>query len=305
MMKVASELSDFLNKANELIRLDQEQGIVMTPKLARSNLANLAKFSPEKETVAAIIDRRLELSDREIPVRIYRPDTDKTLPALIYFHGGGHMCGSIEIYDGIARRLANSTTHIVISVDYRLAPEFPFPCGQQDCLAVTEHLNRVLDDIPYHDDKLVLAGDSAGGALAVSVARETQQPIKKLVLIYPSLDYTFHSDSYQRFAQGYLLETSRIHWYFDQYFNESVDRVKDSPLFFTGLESLPDTLIIAAGLDPLVDEGKKFHDKLTALGINSQYHLEPDLIHAFMNLGALIPKHIQRVTERISTFINE
>ena len=307
MNKVAAEYKAFLEKVNALTAKQRQQGIQPTPEQARTALDAIGQLSLPKVGVSRITDSSLRLIDREIPIRIYDydPESTATKPVLVFFHGGGHMCGSIELYDGISRRLAQSSGHRVVSVEYRLAPEHPYPCGLEDCLAVVDHLSDVLEDVQADQENLILAGDSAGGALAVTVAWQRAYRISSLILIYPSLDYTFSTPSYERFASGYLLETEKIRWYFDQYFQHNENRKTASPLFFPDLDRMPRTLIIAAELDPLVDDGKMFCNQLKRADVACEYHQGAGLIHCFLNLEVLNPPVIQQTYEIIANFLKK
>ncbi len=306
MNKVANEYQEFLDKANAFIEKQKIAGIEPTPELARAGLDAIAQLSLPKVEINTIINASVTLSDRKIPVRIYDPEPEQEKSILVFMHGGGHMCGSIDLYDGITRRLANTTRHLVVSIGYRLAPEFPYPCGLDDCQQVIDHLEMLLNGFQVDLGSISLVGDSAGGALATTIAWQDQtHTFSSLILIYPSLDYTFSTPSYKTLATGYLLETEKIHWYFDQYFKEGADRKKASPLFFPDLDHMPGTLILAAAFDPLVDEGKCFHQKLLAAGVESEYHEGTDLIHCFLNLETLNPDLIDQTYKTISDFLKK
>ena len=306
MKKVAAEYQGFLEKANAFAEKIKLSGIAPTPEQARAGLDAIGQMSLPNVEVNIITDLTVVLPDRQIPVRIYDPQPDHQKPILIFIHGGGHMAGSINLYDGITRRLADSTGHIVVSVDYRLAPEFPYPCGLDDCQAVVDHVDVLLKDFQVDLSNISLVGDSAGGALATTIAYQDQtNKFSSLILIYPSLDYTFSMQSYETLATGYLLETEKIVWYFDQYFSAEENRKSASPLFFPELVHMPKTLTLAAAFDPLVDEGKFFHEKLIAAGVESEYHAGDDLIHCFLNLEALNPDLIDQTYKTISDFLKK
>ena len=306
MKKVAAEYQDFLEKANAFAEKIKLSGIDPTPEQARAGLDAIGQMSLPNVEVNKIADSTVVLPDRQIPVRIYDPQPDRKKPILIFIHGGGHMAGSINLYDGITRRLADSTGHLVVSIDYRLAPEFPYPGGLDDCQAVVDHLDVLLKDFQVDLDNISLVGDSAGGALASTIAyQDYTNTFSGLILIYPSLDYTFSTSSYKTLATGYLLETEKIAWYFDQYFSAGEDRKNTSPLFFPDLDHLPKTLTLAAAFDPLVEEGKLFHEKLIAAGVESDYHAGDDLIHCFLNLEVLNPDLIDQTYKTVSNFLNK
>jgi len=286
----------------------QIDGLEWSVEFARSSLEALGKFAQEPQIVSKIKDTIVCTDEYDIPVRIYQPiNNNDCYPVMIYFHGGGHMCGSIAIYDKICRRMANETGHIVISVDYRLSPEFMYPAGLNDCLTVVQNIESLLEDFNVDLQRLVLAGDSAGGNNAASVVYQMHLSgdirISKLLLIYPELDLMMSSDSYHRYAHGFLLETVKIKWFFDHYIDEVNDRQRISPLYFPKKELFPETMIVAAGLDPLVDEGRIFCEQLNSSGGYCEYLIEPDLIHAFFTLDKLIPLQIERVYRKINNFL--
>lgn len=304
---VGSEYQAFLDKANVFIDAQKTYGFFQTPFQARMGLDSITSFYLPELEVAQVVDTALVLHDREIPVRIYDPDPEQVKPVIVFMHGGGHMCGSVDLYDAVTRRLTAHTGQLVLSIDYRLAPEFPYPCGLNDCQVVVEHLDILLEGHHVDLEQITLAGDSAGGALACSVAwKTTGVKIHRLLMIYPSLDYTFSTPSYKTLDTGYLLETEKIRWSFNQYFDrytEDADRKKASPLFFSELKHLPKTLIIAAQLDPLIDEGKLFHQRLLDAGIDSEHVEHEGVIHCFLNLEKLNPTLIDETYERIAAFV--
>lgn len=308
MNQVAREYLNFLEKANQYLRQRESENIPLTPQLARDGLEALGQFALPKLSVELITDTVVAGNDNTIPVRIYDPHPAITKPVLVFFHGGGHMCGSIELNDAIARRLAMSTDHLVVSVGYRLTPEFPYPHGLNDCRSVVEHLPGLLGNYNVDLEKITLCGDSAGGALATTVAwhchKNKTVQITSLVLIYPSLDYTFSTPSYQTYRKGFLLETDKIRWYFDQYFQNNEDRRLASPLFFPDLDIMPSTLILAAGCDPLVSEGELFYKNLQTAGVRTEYHHGSELIHCFLNLETLNPDLIEVIYQTIAKFIS-
>ena len=304
MKKVAAEYQGFLDKANAFAEQLKLSGITPTPEQARAGLDAIGQMSLPKVEIDKVIGSAVVLPDRKIPVRIYDPRPDIQKPVLVFIHGGGHMCGSVELYDGITRRLADTTEHLIVSIDYRLAPEFPYPCGLDDCLAVTGHLDVLLKDFQVDLDNISLVGDSAGGALASTIAyQDKTNKFSGLILIYPSLDYTLSTPSYETLATSYLLETEKIVWYFNQYFSAGEDRKNASPLFFPDLDQMPKTLTLAAAFDPLVDEGKLFHEKLINAGVESEYHEGKNLIHCFLNLEVLNPNLIDQSYKTMSDFL--
>ena len=195
---------------------------------------------------------------------------------------------------------------IVISVDYRLAPEHPYPDGLDDCKYILTNYKEVLVDFKFKDE-IIITGDSAGGAICSSLSMFSQSDsnlkIDKQILIYPCVDYTMNSDSYKENGEGFLLEASKVEWYFENYFQNNEDRVKASPLHGDITASLPKTLILTAGCDPLRDEGIAYAGALTSAGVAVTHYQYDDMIHAFMNLEDLIQEECADLYQRIGDFI--
>lgn len=302
-------LATWLDQLNRLIADQKAQGIEATPAMVRDSLAGLtATFVTERPALDKVIDITIDDAGRQIPVRLYDPAPGADKPACLFFHGGGHMAGSVEVYDPIARKLAHHTGQLVVSVDYRLSPETPYPGGLADCLAVTRNLWEAL---AHHQIEvrrsLTLIGDSGGGTFAAAVAarlaEEGDQTLARLVLIYPSLDYTLSFPSIKDNGQGYLLEEARIRWYFDHYFQHGEDRRAASPLWAPVPASLPATLVITAGYCPLRDEGVAYAQRLQEAGIPCQLYPVPEAIHAYLNLENLVPDLCLQTYQRIANFL--
>lgn len=302
-------LAAWLEQLNQLIADQKAQGIEATAAMVRDSLAGLtATFVTERPAVDRVIDITVSNADRPIPVRLYDPVPSVAKPVCLFFHGGGHMAGSVEVYDPIARKLAQYTGQLVVSVDYRLAPETPYPGGLDDCLAVTRTLWETLARHGVAAERSVtLIGDSGGGTFAATVAARLADnesvAIHRLVLIYPSLDYTLSFPSILGNGQGFLLEQARIGWYFDHYFQHGEDRRQASPLWAPLPARMPATLVIAAGYCPLRDEGVAFAGRLQEAGIPCQLHEEHGAIHAYLNLENLVPDTCQRTYQRIADFL--
>ncbi|CAM2967817.1 alpha/beta hydrolase [Legionella steigerwaltii] len=264
-------------------------------------------FALPKLFVPLISNLKLQLADREIATRIYHPAPQKKAPLIIYFHGGGHLSGSIETHDALCRRIAVSSQCIVLSVGYRLAPEFPYPAGLQDCIAVFAQKAELLKEFQVNTDHVFLAGDSAGGNLALSVCHQMKErgdnTIKGLVLIYPSVDFSMNYDSYQRNGEGFLLTREKIKWYFDNYFRNGGDRIQASPIYFKHLELLPPCYIAAAEYDPLFDEAHAFAKKIKNLGVSVTLEEFKGMIHVFAQLELFVPDQVFRLIASVGHFI--
>jgi len=284
------ELATWLQGFNQLLAELEREGFVDTPQTAREGLAGLtAQLVSDSPQVASVIDAYAEGPAGPIPLRIYRSDPDTASPLLVYLHGGGHMAGSVEVYDPICRKLALATGRIVVSVDYRLAPEHPYPAGLDDAEAT---LRQVFDLLQSRgigfQHRLALAGDSGGGAMTATLAHHLQADpdvdIEHQVLIYPSLDYTMNHASMEENGRGYLLHADKIRWYFDQYLQGGEDRKAVSPLHMESTSALPATLLVTAGYDPLRDEGLAYLQRLNEAGVAYQHLHFDDQMHAFLNM---------------------
>ncbi|PSW15442.1 alpha/beta hydrolase [Photobacterium rosenbergii] len=305
MADMPTSLKTWLKSFNDALDQANLLAIPPTPEMARLGLATITQQLVVSEVeISCIIDTHV--NGTSIPCRIYHPTPNETLPVLIFFHGGGHMCGSVEVYDPISRRLAFHSQHIVVAIDYRLAPEYPYPKGLVDCIMSLEEINRTLEqlDLPFQQ-AVSIAGDSAGGALAATLAQRNPEKVNHLALIYPSLDYTFSSDSLVDYREGYLLETAKMQWYFDQYFQQGEDRRDASPLFSALPSNHPETIVITAGFDPLQDEGKRYVERLQVLGIPTEHHHFENMTHAFLNLEDLVPPNCEQTYRYIANFLNQ
>ena len=228
---------------------------------------------------------------------IFRPRTfraGEALPALVYLHGGGWSLGSLATYEPFCRQLANASNMIVIWVEYRLAPEHPFPAAYDDTLAAWRWIQKNVGEIGADPARLALGGDSAGGNLAAAAILALRQDGDVLpwrqILLYPCLDLSASLASHRRLAHGYLLTAERYAWYRANYLNGAhPDDVRLSPLFADDLSGLPPTLILYAGFDPLCDEAAAFAIKLTLAGVAVETLYFADMVHGFLTLGGAIP----------------
>ncbi len=302
-------LQQWLNQYNETLAHWQAQGNILTPAIARESMATMTgAFVTDIQEMSFARDETIHNGDHLVPVRIYHPDQSSSLKAAVFFHGGGHMSGSVEVYDLICRKIARSANRVVIAVEYRLAPEHPYPAGIEDGAAVVDGCLGLLERLDVgHLPRLALIGDSAGGAMSATLAHRFQNAgepeIDKLVLIYPSLDYSLSSPSTDRFGSGYLLEKEKIEWYFDNYFSKNEARIEASPLFMEITESFPETMVITAGLCPLCDEGGRYVQRLKEHGIRTRHIHFEELLHAFLNLENLVPDQCRTCYHELGEFL--
>jgi acetyl esterase/lipase len=312
MTQVSPELRQWLDQFNPMMADLLAKGFKATPTNAREGLAALTfGLVTERPEIPWVQDDLVATSAAacSVPVRIYHPAPEAELPVLIYYHGGGHMAGSVTVYDPICRKLALAARHIVVSVDYRLAPECPYPAGLTDAVQVAKNLWATLDGRRLnYQRRLAIAGDSGGGALCASLAHLAQYDagvdIRRQALIYPSLDYTMSQPSVEENGTGYLLEKERIAWYFDNYFQHCENRKSASPLFMEFSAALPETLVVTAQFCPLRDEGAAYVAKVKATGPYVEHLHLGDMIHAFMNMENLAKTACATVYRRIAEFLN-
>lgn len=312
MNTVLPSVQNFLDVLNQQITPAlRAQGFKANAINAREGLARLTeKFVTHQVAVARIQDDVVcpAGSGYAVPVRIYHPEPDTALPVLVYFHGGGGMCGSVTVYDGINRRLAQHTRHIVVAPEYRLAPENPYPAGQQDALTTVRGVRELLrhNAMPFVD-RLAIGGDSAGGGLSSVVALQAQSDatldIAAQVLIYPSVDFCMDTESVRLFGENHLLTAERMRWYFAHYFQHGEDYCAASSLYGDISVRHPSTLVLTAGFDPLRDEGRAYADRLQAAGVASQYHNFERLIHAFLNLEDLCAPECEQAYRMVAQFL--
>ena len=310
MRRLDPQLEGLLKKSNALVATLVAGGYKPTPISAREALAGLTWTCVKNiPAVAWVQDDYVDTPGYRVPVRIYHPEPEKALPVLAYFHGGGHMAGSVSVYDPICRKLALATHHIVVAPEYRLAPECPYPAGVTDAWGVVKHLWRTLDDRKLRYQRLLsIGGDSGGGAMTATVTGRAQfdasLDIRRQVMIYPSLDYTLSFPSIEENGTGYLLEKERVAWYFDAYFQHGEDRKAASPLFWEFTPRLPETMIVTAEFCPLRDEGVAYVEKARAAGVQVRHLHMPDMIHAFINMEDLVPEACSTMYRAIGEFLN-
>jgi acetyl esterase len=250
---------------------------------------------PPKPAIAVTYELSIPSDYGPIPARFYRASKDKVpCPLLVFFHGGGFMLGSLELYDTSCRSLAIKGNCAVMSVGYRLAPETQFPGAVLDSYAATRWCAERAGLLGIDPARVAVGGDSAGGNLAAVVAQMAQDSrefaLAFQALIYPMADMSQASPSYERNASGHMLTTAALHWFMDNYVPDHVDR-KDpraSPMLRENLAGLPPALVIAAQFDPLVDECEAYAARLEQAGVATRYVCFPGMIHPFFTLGGVI-----------------
>lgn len=253
----------------------------------RDRFRELAALMGESLPVHAVEDLSAAVDDgHRVPVRLYRPTGADGLPVLVYLHGGGWILGDIHTVDAVSRRLAVTTGYAVAAVDYRLAPEHPFPVPLDDCYTAVSWLADNAETLGLDAGRMVVCGDSAGGHLTLGVtarARDEHGPrIGGQVLIYPVVDDDTQTDSYRENGAGYFLTSEALAAMWSLFAPESVrEHPYVTPLRHGSFGGLPPTLVITAGYDPLRSEGEELVRRLEHAGVPVSHKAYPGQIHAF------------------------
>ncbi|WP_204010121.1 alpha/beta hydrolase [Sphaerimonospora thailandensis] len=270
----------------------------MTGAEARAVVAARRVPVDNLDDVRSAEDRTIDTDDGPLRLRIYHPHDEggAPLPVIVFFHGGGFVFCDLDSHDGFCRRMSRHTRSVVVSVDYRLAPEHRAPAAARDAYAAVKWVADNAAELGADSGRIVTAGDSAGGNLAAVVCLMARDlggpPIAAQVLIYPVVEPSFDSDSYRRYATGYFNTRAAMEWYWQQYLGgdavpEPAHQV--APLRAADHAGLPPAVIVTAGLDPLCDEGRDYAAALTRSGVPVIHRHYPGLFHGFLTIAALGP----------------
>jgi len=239
----------------------------------------------------------VEVNSEKIPVRIYTPEDGDKFPIIIYSHGGSWISGNLDTHDNVCRKLSQNTKAIVISVDYRLAPENHFPAGLNDVYNVLQWTNKNAKSIDGDESHIAIAGDSAGGNLSAAVclmAKDKNGPrIACQVLIYPSTNiYELNTKSWSDFSNDFNISKEEMEKYISLYVPQKEDRKNPyaSPLLAKQFNQLTDTLVITAEIDPLRDEGEAYDNKLKETGIQTEVIRFNGVTHGFITMDKITDK---------------
>lgn len=247
---------------------------------------------PSTIQLESVSDIKIPTPKGEVPLRIYIPNKDKSLPVFISMHGGGWVFGSLNTHDSFCRSVAKQANTIVVSIDYRLAPEYKYPAGLNDCYAAALWTIRFIQEWGGKPDCISIGGISAGANLAAAVVLRLKQeqlfPFQKQVLVVPVVQRNFETSSYKKYATGYYLSKKLMEWFWEMYIDTDEDAMKPTASLLNALDvsKLPPTLFALAEFDPLYDEGLAYAEKLKASDVPVTIYNYPT-IHGFTSIEEL------------------
>lgn len=271
----------------------------MTGAEARATISARFVAPAQPEPVADVTNHRVRVDAGAITVRVYRPAADGPLPAVVYAHGGGFVFCNLDSHDGLCRNLANLIPAVIVSVDYRLAPEHRWPTAAEDVYSVVTWVADNAATLGADTSRIAVGGDSAGGNLAAvttMMARDRGGPaLAAQLLLYPVITADFGTESYRLFGAGFYNPRQALQWYWDQYVPELADRENPyaSPLHGTHA-GLPPAVVVIAGHDPLRDEGMGYAAALEGAGVPTTRCVFEGGIHGFMTMPMLDIAHRAR-----------
>ena len=282
----------------------------MEPAELKAMLAQMPETEIELPQISKKEDQQIKVSDGStIRVRIYTPEGEGPFPIIVYYHGGGWVLGAVEKFDTGCIHLANKTKRIVVSVDYRLAPEYKFPVPLQDAYDAFKWVSENAFSFNGEANDIVVAGDSAGGNLATVTsiwAKEKNGPaISAQLLIYPVTNLDFTTPSYNEFEEGFMLDRDLMKW-FGKHYVQDISQFKDpsiAPLLQDDLSNLPPALIVTAEFDVLRDEGQAYAKRLTEAGNVVKEVFKEGLIHGYFSNAPIFTLETEETVTEIAEFL--
>ncbi len=279
-----------------------------TPEAGREQYLLLSSArSPEQVVpVAATEDTTVPGAEGDLRARVYRPEGEGPFPTVAFFHGGGWVIGDLETHDTTVRSICRGSRAVVVAVDYRLAPEHPFPAAAEDAVAAARWIAAHLDELGG-DDRLAVAGDSAGGNLAAVVAQQLTAegtPLVGQFLVYPAVDALGEYPSRTENGRGYFLEQPTMDWFYGHYAGawDDAEDPRLSPLHAADLSGLPPAVVVTAKYDPLRDEGEAYAEALRVAGVPVEVTRYDGMIHGFFAMGAASPAAQAAIGESCARF---
>mgnify|MGYP005849510803 CR=1 FL=1 len=289
---------------DQLAALNLPPNDKVTPAEARQNMLVRSRLLlGEQIPLARVAEITLPGPAGPLAARHYTPPGEPPFPVVVYFHGGGWVIGNLDTHDHVCRALAKESGCVVVSVDYRLAPEHRFPAAAEDAYAATSWVAANGATLGVDPARLAVAGDSAGGNLAAVVslmARDRGGPrLAMQVLWYPVIDCQFEAPSYRENAEGYLLSRADMMWFWEQYLPEAAGRrhTYASPIHAADLRGLPPALVVTAEYDPLRDEGRAYAARLAQADVPTTFSDYPGLVHGFISRFYVLEQGRQALAE--------
>lgn len=256
----------------------------------------LLRWAAQGPGLGRVADLMVDGPYRPIPVRLYEPfGSTAPGPVIVFCHGSGFVLGNLDTHDWLARSLAKTSQAVVVSVDYLLAPEHPFPAALDECFAVLRWVASGGAGGAADPGRIALAGDSAGGAIVSGVsmtARDLGGPsLSAQLLMYPVCGHELNTPSWDRYGHGYFLDQPTMRWFWSQYLSRPQDAEdpRAVPLAARDLRGMPPTVLLTAGCDPLKDEGLRLAERLSGAGVQARSFDYPGAIHGFMTMSAVSP----------------
>ena len=287
---------------SELAALGRPPLYELSVKDARVAAEDMRALAGEPIEVGSVRDTTIPVEGDEIGARVYTPQGAGPHPVVMFFHGGGWVICSLDTHDNVARAICRDAEAVVVSVDYRMAPEHRYPTAAHDCFAATRWVADNAASLGADASRLAVCGDSAGGNLSAVVsqmARDDGGPrIRYVALIYPAVDMTRTGGSLDENASGYFLETAGMHWFMNHYLSEAErEETMASPLLHEDLSRLPDCFIATCEYDPLRDEAEAYGDALRANGVHVETKRYDGMIHGAATLTGVLDGGRRLVSE--------
>ena len=274
-----------------------------TQEPAEARALRASRPRPAGPDVAAVEDLSVPGPDGAIPIRVFTPAGRGPFPVLVWFHAGGWVLGNIEMSDATCRHLTHEAGCVVVSVEYRLAPEAKFPAAPEDCYAATRWVAESGDRIDVDATRIAVGGDSAGGNLAAVVAqmcRDRGGPsLAHQLLVYPVVERNLETPSYRENKEGYLLSMAMMEWFWGHYLRDQseADEPYVAPIKAKDLSGLPAAHVITAQFDPLRDEGESYAQRLMEAGVPTRCERYDGMIHGFFGMAAVVDKAKTAIAE--------
>jgi acetyl esterase len=295
-MPLDPQVKAFLDQASAMPRPKMWD---MPLSMSRHSFAQMmTMMGPHDVPVGKIQNISIPGPGGDIRARVYAPIAggSESLPAMVFFHGGGFVVGDLDTHDGLCRLIAHEGGFVVVAVDYRLAPENKWPAPLDDAIAATRWIFANAPSLGIDAGRIAIGGDSAGGHLAACVTQAIKASgglkLAFQLLLFPGTEFTTDTSSMNRYAVGYLMEKQTIEWFYSQVLPDDADRLspKVSPLLSKDFSGLPPAYIMLGGYDPLHDEGLAYADKLKAAGVKVTVADYSDMVHCFIYLQSVLPQ---------------